>query len=591
MSATLNTIPASEIVSVVPGVIAAGGSALNLNELALSSGTRVPIGSVVSFPSAAAVTSYFGANSVESAAGTVYFNGFNGATTLPAAMLFAQYPTANVGAYLRGGNVSSLTLAQLQAISGVLTVTIDGTVDTSSTISLTGATSFSNAAEIITTALGTTGPTQAVVTGAISGTTMTVTAVTSGTLAIGQQITGAGITGTTYISAFGTGTGGDGTYTLTNSQTASSETLTALLPTVTFDTISGGFLVVSGTTGSASTISYGSGTIAAPLMLTQATGAVTSQGAAAAVPGTFMTSIVALTQNWATFQTLFDPDNGSGNTQKQAFAAWVNGQNNRYAYLCTDTDITPTESTDAPACLGQILKAADSSGTAISYEPVGASLHLSTFLGSIAASTNFNATNGRTTAAFRSQSGLAPSVTNGTVATNLIANGYNFYGAYATASQGFDFFYPGQISGPYLWFDSYINQIWLNAQCQQAMLTLLTQIGSIPYNPVGYGYIRNALTAGATASPISLPPQSPVAAAINNGVIRQNVPLSSTEVQAVNALAGTAIDGTLSTVGWYLVIQPATAQVRAARQSPTIILLYMDGQSVQRLNLSSVLVQ
>jgi hypothetical protein len=52
-----------------------------------------------------------------------------------------------------------------------------------------------------------------------------------------------------------------------------------------------------------------------------------------------------------------------------------------------------------------------------------------------------------------------------------------------------------------------------------------------------------------------------------------------------------SIDSTLSTQGWYLIIQPAAAATRAARASPTIILLYMDGGSVQRINLSSLLVQ
>ena len=54
-----------------------------------------------------------------------------------------------------------------------------------------------------------------------------------------------------------------------------------------------------------------------------------------------MPSIVAQTQNWATFQTLFDPDAGAGNTIKLEFAAWANGTGNRYAYLCWDTDVTP----------------------------------------------------------------------------------------------------------------------------------------------------------------------------------------------------------------------------------------------------------
>jgi hypothetical protein len=67
----------------------------------------------------------------------------------------------------------------------------------------------------------------AVVTGSIAGTTLTVSAVTSGTIALGQFITGTGISAGTQITALGTGTGGAGTYTVNNSQTTSSTTVTA----------------------------------------------------------------------------------------------------------------------------------------------------------------------------------------------------------------------------------------------------------------------------------------------------------------------------------------------------------------------------
>lgn len=67
----------------------------------------------------------------------------------------------------------------------------------------------------------------AVVTGSISGTTLTVTAVTSGKLGVGSTLTTVGgLTNDTYISALGTGLGGAGTYTVNNSQTVASTTIT-----------------------------------------------------------------------------------------------------------------------------------------------------------------------------------------------------------------------------------------------------------------------------------------------------------------------------------------------------------------------------
>jgi hypothetical protein len=65
-----------------------------------------------------------------------------------------------------------------------------------------------------------------VVTGSISTTTLTVSAVTSGVLGVGSQITGTGVTAGTFITALGTGLGGTGTYTVNNSQTVASTTIT-----------------------------------------------------------------------------------------------------------------------------------------------------------------------------------------------------------------------------------------------------------------------------------------------------------------------------------------------------------------------------
>lgn len=566
------SIPASAIVSVNPGVIGAGGTALSLNGLVLTNSTRVPIGTVMSFASQLAVANFFGSTSQEASIATVYFNGSDGSTVKPAALLFEQYPAGPVAAYLRGGTISGLTLAQLNAIpAGVLAVTIDGVLKTSSSINLSGATSFSNAAQLINAALGAIGANAAVVTGAISGTTLTVSAVTSGALAVGQVLSGTGITAGTYITGLGTGTGGTGTYTVSASQTAASTTVTATNPVVTYDSQAGAFTVTSGTTGATSTITFGSGTISAALLLTSATGAVTSQGAIAGVPATAMGVVVTQTQAWAAFMTAFEPVTAD----KVAFALWTNGQNNRYIYVMWDTDITVTAA-NPTASAGYQIKGNSYSGTIPIYSPSDLN-HAAFLLGTIA-SIDFTQTNGRTDLAFRTQSGLAAGVTNQTVAAQLIANGYNFYGAYATATQGFNFFYPGSISGVFLWADSFVDQIWMNAALQQSMLTLLNTVKSVPYNDAGYAMIRQAC-------------MDPINAALNFGAIRPNVPLSALQASEVNAAAGLAIDTVLATRGWYLQINPATAAQRAARSSPPMNLWYMDGQSVQALNLASVEVQ
>lgn len=576
MSASISSIPASQIVSVTPGVLAAGGSSLNLNGLFLTTNSRIPIGQVLSFPSHAAVVNYLGlATGTPSA---TYFSGYDGSTIKPGALLLYQYNTASVGAYLRGGSMAGVTLAQLQALTGVLTVTIDGTPHTSSAINLGTANSFSAAAELITQALGTTGPAGAAFTGAVATTVLTVSAVSSGALSVGQEVRGSGVTAGTLIVSLGTGTGGTGTYNVSVSQTVGSEAMTTDTPAVTYDSVSNAFLVQSGTTGAGSTIGYGSGTIAASLMLTQATGAVLSQGAVAQTPAGAMNAIIALTQNWATFTTLFDPDGGSGDANKLLFSAWANGQNNRYVYVGWDTDAAPAASNAATSSFGYMVTKTNAySGTIPVWDATQGAVIAAFIMGTVA-SINFAQTNGRITLAFRKQSGLAAGVTNQTAAVNLAANGYNFYGRYATANDNFTFLQQGTISGPFTWGDTFVNEIWMNSEFQLAVMLLLQAAGSIPYNTAGYAQLESALL-------------DPINAAGNFGVWRAGVTLSAAQVSEVNTLAGTAIAGVLQTRGWYLQILDASPTVRQARGSPPCTFFYTDGESIQALSLASIAVQ
>jgi hypothetical protein len=142
-------IPASLIVNVIPGVLTAGGNPLSLNGLFLTEDINVPIGTVVSFPTAEAVADFFGPSTREAAMASIYFNGFDTKTSAPSAILFAQFNTVAVAAYLRSGSFEGVTLAQLQALSGVLTLTIDGSPETTANIDLSSASSFSNAAALI----------------------------------------------------------------------------------------------------------------------------------------------------------------------------------------------------------------------------------------------------------------------------------------------------------------------------------------------------------------------------------------------------------------------------------------------------------
>ena len=585
------TIPASTIVQINPGVISAGGNSLALNGLFLTQNPLMPALKVLSFASAAAVSSFFGPSSTEYALAQIYFAGYTNLTAKPDAMLFAPFNLAARAAWLQSGSLASLTLAQLQALSGSLAIVMDGYSRSAASVNLSSATSFSNAASLIQTALDTTEPTEATcTTGTISGTTLTVAGTITGIFSAGQTVSGTSITGSPVILSQLTGTtGGAGTYQLSATETVSTGeliTATATALTVTWSSTQSAFVITSGITGTASSAAYATGTLAASLNLTSATGAILSQGDTQDTPATAMNKAVAITQNWATFVTLFEPVLAD----KINYAAWNQGQNGgqNYAYLAWDSDAQASVS-GATEPFGIVAKAAAYNGVLpISGDPAVAALagvtlgsmllNVAAFVSGAVASINFGQANGRMTAAFKSQAGLNVCVSNQQIAANLIANGYSFYGVWATANQNFIFFYNGQMPGAWLWLDTFVDQIYLNSQFQLALMTLMTQVNDIPYDQQGYGLVRSALL-------------GPIDAALNFGAIRTGVVLSPAEASEVNLAAGQNVATIIQNQGFYLQILDPGASARANRQTPVINFWYTDGGAVQQITMASTDIQ
>jgi hypothetical protein len=493
------SIPASQIVRVIPNVLSAGGSGLDLVGLILTNSNRVPIGSVARFVTADDVAAYFGPVSVEYTMASVYFAGYDNSNIKPAALLFSQYPAAAVPAYLRGGALPSL--AALKALApGVLTISLDGTAVTSGTINLSAATSYSNAAALITTALNTAGVTAA------------------------------------------------------------------------YDSLSNAFVITGATIGATATISTATGSLSAGVELDAASGAVTSAGSAAGVPGAAMDAVIATTQDFVSFTTAFMPSVAD----RVSFAQWTDGRDNRFLYAMWDNGAAATTSNDTTSAGYQIAQAGYS-GTAPIYDPNNGALVAAGLLGSVA-SIDYGVLEGRTTLAFRGFTGVPAGVSNATIAANLSANGYNFYGSYATANDQFVWFYPGQVSGKFGWIDSYVNQIWMNTRFQESLMVLLSRAGDVPYNIDGYSLIEATML-------------DTITAAVDFGAIRAGVTLTNAQAAEVNNAAGRRISDILQTRGWYTVVLSADPVVRAARGTPPVYFFYLDGQSVQVINLSSVLVQ
>lgn len=498
----MSSIPASNLVKVNPQVIGAGSNAPSLNGLFLTNTGFVPVGEVVGFATAKAVGDFFGTESAEKSVADVYFKGFDNSSIKPSVIYFYEYvPTlilevGGAAAYLRGGSLRGLTLAELQDLSGTVTIMIDG-VSSTDAVDFAAATDFADAADILGTALGV---------------------------------------------------------------------------VVEHESLFNRFKINSPTIGADSSITFASGTLADSIKLSTGEGGYTSQGSNGFALSAVMDNVTLISQDFATFTTMFEPDAAG----KDALAAWTDGSDRRYAYIAWDTDEDATATGLLTDNFGLRVIGNEWNGIAAIYGSLDTDARaIAAFVMGAGASIDFSQTNGRITFAFKGQTGLTVTVTDETTANALLANGYNFYGQYATANQQFKMYQNGSVSGEWKWLDTYLNQIYFNGRLQQRLVEMLTSVNSLPYNRSGYDIIQ------ATC-------MSPINEMINFGGIRTGIPLSLDQAAAVNGAAGLKIDGLLTTNGYYVQILAASAEVREARQTPPIKIWYTDGGSIQKLELDSI---
>lgn len=340
--------------------------------------------------------------------------------------------------------------------------------------------------------------------------------------------------------------------------------------TVQFDEQLQAFKMQSGSIGSSAEIQFATGDIAEALKLTENKGAVISVGAIADTPATVMDGCIKSTQNFVTFTTLHEPTID----EKLALAKWSNDQNDRFLYVAWGKEENALQ-TGNTTCLGAQLKDVEMGGVTAIY----GGLDKAVFLCGAIASVDFKETKGRVNFAFKGQGGLQADVTNETDAQNLIENGYNFYGAYATANDRFLLFYPAQMSSKWKWIDSYINQIRINSQLQLSLMNLLVSAKSIPYNADGIALQRAAC-------------QDAINEALNFGSIQLGVSeLSETQKSIINQTTDFDAVAQIVTKGYYLHVANADAQARTNRQSMPMKFWYTDGQSVLNIDLASINIQ
>lgn len=327
--------------------------------------------------------------------------------------------------------------------------------------------------------------------------------------------------------------------------------------TCVWDTNFNAFVITSPTTpsvGTVSSLSFASGSAASALGLTAGT---LSQGGLAASLTETMTACVNANSNFWSFMPVWQE------TFNEALelASWCNNQGVRFMYAMVDNS-EDGKTANNQACLAYQTK--DYYGVCALYNTKA----LGAMAMGVGAAINPAQLNGRKTWAYKQQNGLAFTVNDETSAPILLANGYNFYGDYATASNQFKLFQNGQISGNAKWIDTYYGQIYIRDGLQNAWINALMMNNTVPYNQSGYGILR------AAAMDI-------INSAVNAGFIRQGVSLSESQKATVQSEAGLDISGALQTQGWYLQILDPTTQVRQERGTPVVNFWYMDGGSVQ----------
>ncbi|EOZ1744525.1 DUF3383 domain-containing protein [Yersinia enterocolitica] len=490
------TIPLSTDFSITPNVVTPAGSAVDANGLMLTDNELIPVGTVASFFTAADISALTGSNSKEFLAAQQYFNGYDNSSVIPGELLMYRVVTADVAGYLLSGNLKGTPLSALKAITaGTITLFIDGTSTTSTSIDLSTATSFSDIASKLEVGIGAT------------------------------------------------------------------KVEVEWLP------LANRFIIRSAATGADSEVSFAiAGDLATGLLLTQDKAAIVSPGADVTTLTDTMNSIINTNQNWVLFNSLVE----FTDDKKQELCAWASASHNRFGYVVHDTTDAGTVANNANCFVQKVVKA---NGYENVFPVYGSYLYSVTAL-AYSASVDFSRTNGRVSFKFRAFPGIAPNVSDLATAQALKSNGYNFYGSYSLNKTMKQYASDGAITGKYLWLDSFLNQVWINANLVGAYANLFTNNQSFSFNANGYGSVQAATI-------------DPAEQALNFGAIQRGVVLDQTQIRIVNNTVGRDISATLFSQGWFLFIPTQTGAARIERDLKGVIFYYVDGQLIQSITMSS----
>lgn len=524
------SIPASDLVSITPRVLAGEGEELAFSGLLLTSSELMPVDTVLRFFNAAAVAEFFGYDSDAYKAATVYFNGFDNSQTKPSCLLFFRHIKEDAAAFVRGlpsedegkmlSNLKSVTNGQLVVNLGPSPLELTG-------LNFSSCNSLSACAGVVQDAI---------------------------------HNEGARESNPLWSNA-----------------------------KVEYSSLTKAFSVFAGTTGGEVAVAPFEGNVADLMGLSLSTNATTSAGGLKRSYSETMDQVMTNTGNFVTFSTVEEVTNLA---DAQALASWsntnaTNGNQFLYVYFSTDVTLTASSAAAQSSSVGQArvdtARAINAgSGTEIiedftdkNYEGVTAvygDVRYAAFVMGCAASIAWDQPNSTITLAFKSQTALEANVVDKQTAAKLESLKVNFMGDYASRSDQLNIFNSGCMFGQFSWIDAYLNSVWLTNQLQAAILNGFKNSLRVPHTDEGYSQIRAWV-------------QTPIQAASRNGIIETGITLSDTQIQALTTEAGFDISESLARSGYYFQIDAATAQQRNNRESPPCRFWYTSGGAVHRLTL------
>ena len=529
-------IPASELVKITPRVLAGGPDGLNFNGLFLTTAEHTQVDTLLTFNTPTEVALYFGYDSAHYKAAQAYFNGYDNSLAKPGSCFFFRHVVKDAPAFIRGrptDDEGRLLSDLTQIKSGALNLRFGSWVFKTDTLDFTMAKSLDDVAQIVEDAINDAGDKQ------------------------GYEA---------WQHA-----------------------------TVEYSSLTRAFQLTSGTAGPQILMDYAEGNAGSLLGFTKEKNAIVSAGALACTYNETMDAVRRHTGNFVTYTTIEEIWRKSDAT---ALAEWANqkypfGDQYLYCFYTSDVTLDQTQASARQSRVGYALVgharvSVAGGGVEIisefqnkNYNGVTAiygDVRYSAFTMGAIASIDWNKPNSVISLAYKSQSGLEPSVTDIQTANKLEQMNVNYVGSYATRNDNFVFSMRGCMFGAFKWIDSYINSTWLINALQAAIMSGFAAAPNVPYTDDGMSLIKAWC-------------YDPLARAKNNGIISAGITLTNAQRNTLIKEAGSeTICNNLEANGWHLKIE-SNEHSRSARSSPTAMLWYTDGGSVIKFSMPVTTVQ